>query len=67
MIGANGTPLIKSAVMIGMTPQEQKGLNAPTAVAAKIATIGSESKTRLMCLDTPDILMATAIGMVTNR
>jgi len=34
--GANGTPLISSAAMTGMTPQEQKGLKAPTAVASRM-------------------------------
>ena len=38
--GANGTPLISSAAMTGMTPQEQKGLKAPTAVASRMAATG---------------------------
>ncbi len=35
--GANGTPLGSKAVMMGMTPQEQKGLSAPTRVAISTA------------------------------
>jgi hypothetical protein len=38
--GASGTPLMSKAAITGMTPQEQKGLKAPTAVARKIATSG---------------------------
>ena len=38
--GANGTPLKSSAAITGITPHEQKGLNAPTAVAKKMAMIG---------------------------
>ncbi|MBW2251310.1 MAG: hypothetical protein JRF60_11945 [Deltaproteobacteria bacterium] len=30
MTGAKGTPLINSAAITGITPQEQKGLKAPT-------------------------------------
>ena len=35
--GARGTPLTSRAVMMGMTPQEQKGLRAPTKVAMSTA------------------------------
>jgi hypothetical protein len=38
--GANGTPPINSAAITGMTPHEQNGLKAPTAVASKMDTIG---------------------------
>ena len=36
--GASGTPPINRAAMTGITPQEQKGLKAPTAVARKIGS-----------------------------
>jgi hypothetical protein len=40
MTGASGTPPMSSAAITGMTPHEQNGLNAPTAVARKIAMTG---------------------------
>ena len=67
MTGAKGTPLINSAAMIGITPQEQKGLKAPTTVARRIAAIGPASKARFIYLEAPDIFTATARGIVTNR
>ena len=36
--GARGAPPVRRAAMIGMTPQEQKGLRAPTRVATRTAT-----------------------------
>ena len=67
MTGAKGTPLISSAAMTGITPQEQKGLNAPTMVARRMAVIGLASKARFIYLEAPDIFTATARGIVTNR
>jgi hypothetical protein len=65
--GANGTPLIRSVAITGMTPQEQKGLNAPTAVANSMAIIGRAWKARLMYREAPDILTATASGTVMSK
>jgi hypothetical protein len=65
--GARGTPPINRVATTGMTPQEQKGLKAPTAVARKIATIGWAVKARLMYFAAPDICTATARGMVIKR
>ena len=59
--------LMSSAAMTGITPQEQKGLKAPTMVARRIAVIGLASKARLIYLEAPDIFTATARGIVTNR
>ena len=67
MTGAKGTPLINRAAMTGITPQEQKGLKAPTTVARKMAAIGPASKARFTYLEAPDIFTATAKGIVTNR
>jgi hypothetical protein len=39
MTGARGTPLVSRAAMTGMTPQEQRGLSAPTSVAMETATM----------------------------
>ena len=38
--GARGTPLINRDAMTGITPQEQKGLKAPTTVASTMAVMG---------------------------
>ncbi len=38
--GARGTPLISRLAITGMTAHEQKGLNAPTTVASKMAVMG---------------------------
>jgi hypothetical protein len=38
--GARGTPPMSRAATIGITLQEQKGLNAPTIVARRIAMRG---------------------------
>jgi len=67
MTGANGTPPISRAAMTGMTPQEQKGLKAPTMVARRMAVTGPASKARLMYLETPDMFTATAMGIVITR
>ena len=50
MMGASGTPLASSPAITGMTVQEQKGLNAPTAVAATIAMPILLSKARRIAL-----------------
>jgi hypothetical protein len=65
--GASGTPPMSNEAITGITPHEQKGLNAPTMVANIIAIIGLFLKALLMYLDAPDNRMATAIGMVINR
>ncbi len=39
MIGAKGTPLMRSPAMIGMTVHEQKGLKAPTKVANRMDVV----------------------------
>jgi len=65
--GGRGTPAINKAAITGITPHEQKGLKAPTSVASKIAAIGPASKARFICFEAPDILTATAIGIVITR
>jgi hypothetical protein len=65
--GAKGTPLKSNPLMIGITLQEQNGLNAPTAVARRMAITGLARKTRPICFETPDIRATTAKGIVTSR
>jgi hypothetical protein len=65
--GANGTPLISRAAIMGITPQEQNGLNAPTTVANRIAVIGLNCITFFMCLETPDNCTRTANGIVSTK
>ena len=65
--GARGTPPISSDVIIGTTPQEQNGLNAPTIVASKIETIGFLHRALLINLAAPDICTITARGIVIIR
>jgi len=65
--GANGTPLIRRVAIIGITPHEQNGLKAPIRVANNIAVTGLNSKTLLICLETPDNCTSTASGMVTSK
>ena len=60
-------PLISNEAITGMTPQEQKGLKAPTIVARMMALNGLAANARLMCFEAPDICTATARGIVTNR
>jgi hypothetical protein len=67
MTGASGTPAIKRAVITGITPHEQKGLNAPSKVARSTATIGFRPIMRLRNFDAPDNCTATAIGIVIVR
>jgi hypothetical protein len=65
--GANGTPLNSNPLMIGITVQEQNGLNAPTAVANRIAITGLARNALPMYFEAPDIRAATARGIVTRR
>jgi hypothetical protein len=65
--GANGTPPMSRAAIMGMTPHEQKGLKAPTAVARRMATSGLPRKARLMYREAPDICTTAAKGMVSSR
>jgi hypothetical protein len=65
--GANGTPPISKVVITGITPHEQKGLNAPTAVARKIAAIGCFPNALAMYLDAPEMLITTDSGIVIRR
>jgi hypothetical protein len=67
MTGARGTPPTSIAQITGITPQEQKGLKAPMAVAARIAMSGRASNTRPILSEIPDILTATAMGIVISR
>ena len=62
--GAIGTLPISKAVIIGITPQEQKGLNAPTMVAKNIEIIGFFVKTILIYLAASDNFTTTAKGIV---
>ena len=43
---ASGTPLMRSPAMMGMTVQEQNGLNAPAAVARRTARASLPAKAR---------------------
>ncbi len=53
--------------MTGITPHEQNGLNAPTAVAKMIAIIGRARRNLLIYFEAPDIRTATANGIVTSK
>lgn len=61
--GASGTPPIKSEEMTGITPQEHKGLSAPSIVAKKMDKIGFLFSVFLMILETPRRLTLTARGI----
>ncbi len=65
--GAKGTPPISKAAITGITPQEQKGLNAPTMVAKNIDITGFFVKAILIYLAAPDNFTATAKGIVTIK
>ena len=65
--GARGIPLIKSEEMIGITPHEQSGLNAPITVAIRIDNSGFLFRAFLICFDIPERLTATAKGMVIRK
>ena len=68
MIGARGTPLISNPAMIGMTVQEQKGLNAPTKVATRIATPTLAENARLITLSSLRTRMNTLrIMLIRNQ
>ena len=65
--GASGTPLIKRELITGITPHEQKGLNAPTAVARNTERRGFFPNILPMFFDSPERFIITASGMVTSR
>jgi hypothetical protein len=65
--GAIGTPPNKRELITGMTPQEQKGLNAPIVVARKIDSKGFLPKACSMYLEAPDKFTMTASGIVMSR
>jgi hypothetical protein len=65
--GARGTPPMRRAAITGTTEHEHSGLKAPTRVAKRMATIGRAVKARSIYLEAPDILTATAMGIVTSR
>jgi hypothetical protein len=65
--GPSGTPPISREAITGITPQEQKGLKAPTSVARKMETTGFLFKALLIYPDAPDRLIITARGIVTRR
>jgi hypothetical protein len=65
--GANGTPPIRSDAITGITPHEQKGLIAPTAVAIIIEVRGFLLNALLMCFVAPINFKPTAKGMVMAR
>ena len=53
MTGASGTPMVKSAAMIGITPHEQKGDSAPNRAAMPIIGRVRPWNTRAMRLSAP--------------
>jgi hypothetical protein len=65
--GARGTPPIRSELMTGITPQEQKGLKAPMHVARKTETRGFFPNALVMYLDAPERFIITESGIVTSR
>jgi hypothetical protein len=65
--GATGTPPVRSDVITGITPHEQKGLNAPTHVARKMVRTGFPENARFIFFDNPERLIITARGIVTRR
>lgn len=65
--GARGTPPVSNELMTGITPQEQKGLKAPTHVARNTDSRGLPAKALFMYFDAPERLIITARGMVTKR
>jgi hypothetical protein len=65
--GATGTPPISSELITGITPHEQKGLNAPTTVARKTETTGFFPNARVMYFEVPEILIITDKGIVITR
>jgi hypothetical protein len=65
--GPRGTPPISNEVITGITPQEQKGLKAPTMVASRMDTMGFLLRALLMYFEAPDKLITTARGIVTRR
>jgi len=67
MTGARGTPPSSREAMTGITPQEQKGLKAPSTVARKMDIIGFPLRLRCMIFETLLSLMITARGMVISR
>ena len=58
--GANGTPAANRPAMIGTTPQEQNGENAPKMEARKIAVMGRLLNTRAICWSRPVALVQAA-------
>jgi hypothetical protein len=64
MTGARGTPPASNDQIIGITPQEQKGLKAPTMIATNIETTGRPLNACPIFFDAPETCTATANGMV---
>lgn len=62
-----GTPPIRSELITGITPHEQKGLNAPITVAKRTETIGLLPNALVMYLEVPDRLIMTESGIVITR
>ncbi len=67
MTGAKGTPPNNKLAITGITPQEQKGLNAPSMVANNMDTNGFLLSALLMIFDTFVNLTSTARGMEMTR
>jgi hypothetical protein len=67
MTGARGTPPASSAHITGITPQEQKGLKAPTMVASNIETTGRPLNARPIFFDAPETCTATAYSRVADN
>jgi hypothetical protein len=67
MTGPKGTPPISREAITGITPHEQKGLMAPTAVARNMESTGFLLKALWMYLAAPERLTATAMGIVIIR
>jgi len=65
--GASGTPPSSSELIMGITVQEQKGLNAPAAVAKRTAATGRALNAPRSLSASPDRRRITASGMLTKR
>ena len=50
----SGTPMVSSAAISGMTPQEQKGESPPARAASRSIKCGEPVKARAMMLSAPE-------------
>ena len=67
MTGASGTPIARSAAMIGTTPQEQNGDSAPNSAAIRIIRAGLPVKARAITASAPEACAHAAIAAEASR